>query len=55
MIVLRPLVLALVVLHEAGQKLLQARGGRHVLLSLSHTRNYAAVAILEGGSQAGKL
>lgn len=37
-----------VILHEGGQKLLEARGGRHVLLSLSHTQNYAtAVAILE--------
>ncbi len=39
-----------VILHEGGQKLLQARGGKRVLISLSHTQNYAAaVAILEGG------
>jgi len=38
-----------VILHEGGQKLLQARGGRTVLISLSHTQNYAsAVAMLEG-------
>jgi len=38
-----------VILHEGGRKLLEARGGRHVLISLSHTQNYAAaVAILEG-------
>src|SRR3989454_7041689 len=38
-----------VILHEAGQKLLTARGGRAVLLSLSHTQNHAAaVAGLEG-------
>src|SRR6267378_3249389 len=37
-----------VILHEAGQKLLQARGGRAVLISLSHTQGHAAaVAILE--------
>ena len=37
-----------VILHEAGQKLLRARGARGVLISLSHTQNYAAaVAILE--------
>jgi holo-[acyl-carrier protein] synthase len=37
-----------VVLHGAGQGLLESRGGRHVLVSLSHTENYAvAVAILE--------
>ena len=36
------------ILHGGGQALLQARGGRHVLISLSHTQNYAtAVAILE--------
>jgi holo-[acyl-carrier protein] synthase len=39
-----------VILHERGRKLLQARGGRSVLISLSHTQNYAAaVAVLEGG------
>src|SRR6266850_1844288 len=38
-----------VILHEAGQKLLKARGGRAVLISLSHTQVHAtAVAILEG-------
>ena len=37
-----------VILHGGGQTLLQARGARHVLISLSHTQNYAtAVAILE--------
>jgi holo-[acyl-carrier protein] synthase len=37
------------ILHEGGQKLLQALGGRAVLISLSHTQNYAtAVAVLEG-------
>ena len=40
-----------VILHEGGRKLLEARGGRHVLISLSHTQNYAAaVAILESKS-----
>src|SRR5690242_17979305 len=38
-----------VILHEAGQELLKARGGRAVLISLSHTQVHAtAVAILEG-------
>jgi holo-[acyl-carrier protein] synthase len=38
-----------VILHAGGQKLLQARGARAVLISLSHTQNYAAaVATLEG-------
>jgi holo-[acyl-carrier protein] synthase len=38
-----------VILHGGGQTLLQARGGRHVLISLTHTQTYAAaVAILEG-------
>jgi len=38
-----------VILHEAGQKLLKERGARAVLISLSHTQNYAtAVAILDG-------
>ncbi len=38
-----------VILHEGGQKLLQARGGQKVLITLSHTQNYAAaVALLEG-------
>ncbi len=37
-----------VILHDAGQKLLQERGARIVHLSLSHTELYAAaVAILE--------
>ena len=37
-----------VILHEGGQKLLKARGGGRVLISLSHTQVYAAaVAILE--------
>jgi holo-[acyl-carrier protein] synthase len=37
-----------VILHGGGQKLLAERGGRVVLLSLSHTQTYAtAVAILE--------
>ena len=37
-----------VVLHGAGEKLLNERGARVVLISLSHTQNYAAaVAILE--------
>jgi len=37
-----------VVLHEKGAKLLQARGARTVLISLSHTEVHAAaVAILE--------
>ena len=38
-----------VILHERGQALLQARSGKAVLISLSHTQNYAAVvAVLEG-------
>jgi holo-[acyl-carrier protein] synthase len=37
-----------VVLHGVGQKLLRERGARAVLISLSHTQNYAAaVAVLE--------
>jgi holo-[acyl-carrier protein] synthase len=37
-----------VILHEAGQKLLQARAARIVLISLSHTQAHAAaVAVLE--------
>src|SRR3974390_3174262 len=40
-----------VILHGGGQTLLQARGARHVLISLSHTQTYAAaVAILESAS-----
>ena len=39
-----------VILHGGGQKLLEERGGRHVLISLSHTQSYAAaVAVLESG------
>jgi len=38
-----------VILHDGGQKLLAARGGQRILISLSHTQNYAtAVALLEG-------
>ncbi len=37
-----------VILHGNGQKLMEARGARAVLISLSHTQTYAAaVAILE--------
>jgi len=37
-----------VVLHGGGLKLIEERKGKHVLVSLSHTANYAtAVAILE--------
>ena len=37
-----------VILHGLGQKLLESRGARMVLISLSHTQNYAtAVAVLE--------
>jgi holo-[acyl-carrier protein] synthase len=37
-----------VILHERGQALLQSRGARMVLISLSHTQAHAAaVAILE--------
>ena len=37
-----------VILHQAGQRLLQERGARAVLVSLSHTQQHAAaVAILE--------
>lgn len=40
-----------VILHGDGQKLLQDRGGRDVLLSLSHTQAHAtAVAILESAT-----
>jgi holo-[acyl-carrier protein] synthase len=36
-------------LHGGGQKLFEARGAKQLLISLSHTANYAAaVAILEG-------
>ena len=38
-----------VILHGNGEKLLKKRGGRIVLISLSHTQEHAtAVAILEG-------
>jgi holo-[acyl-carrier protein] synthase len=38
-----------VVLHGGGQKLMEQRGARAVLISLSHTQAHAAaVAILEG-------
>jgi holo-[acyl-carrier protein] synthase len=41
-----------VVLHGGGQQLLEARGAKQLLLSLSHTQTYAAaVAILEGTDQ----
>ena len=37
-----------VILHEPGQKLLESRGARVVLISLSHTQAHAAaVAVLE--------
>lgn len=40
-----------VILHGGGQKLLETRGARAVLISLSHTQHYAAaVAILESRS-----
>jgi holo-[acyl-carrier protein] synthase len=40
-----------VILHGAGEKLLAERGGRAVLISLSHTQEHAtAVAILESVS-----
>jgi len=38
-----------VVLHGQGQKLMEERKGRSLLISLSHTENYAAaIATLEG-------
>jgi holo-[acyl-carrier protein] synthase len=38
-----------VVLHGSGEKLFVARGAKQLLISLSHTQNYAAaVAVLEG-------
>ncbi len=38
-----------VILHERGKALLEARGARSLLISLSHTQSHAAaVAILEG-------
>ena len=38
-----------VVLHGGGPKLFAERGARQLLISLSHTANYAAaVAVLEG-------
>src|SRR5437879_8464525 len=37
-----------VILHEAGQKLLESRGAKSLLISLSHTQAHAAaVAILQ--------
>ncbi len=40
-----------VILHAAGKKLLQQHGGRMVLISLSHTQQYAtAVAILDSAT-----
>ena len=40
-----------VILHERGQALLNARGARAVLISLSHTQSHAAaVAVLESDS-----
>jgi holo-[acyl-carrier protein] synthase len=40
-----------VILHERGQALLTARGGRAVLISISHTQHHAtAIAILESAS-----
>jgi holo-[acyl-carrier protein] synthase len=40
-----------VILHERGQALLESRGGRMVLISLSHTQAHAAaVAILESST-----
>ncbi len=43
-----------VILHQAGQELLKARGARIVLLSLSHTQQHAtAVAILEAVAAGG--
>lgn len=38
-----------VVLHDGGKKLFAARNAKQLLISLSHTHNYAtAVAVLEG-------
>src|SRR5271156_1108941 len=38
-----------VVLHGKGKSLFEARGGSQLLVSLSHTQNYAAaMAVLEG-------
>jgi holo-[acyl-carrier protein] synthase len=38
-----------VIFHDKGQALMQARGGRVMLVSLSHTQQHAsAVALLEG-------
>ena len=37
-----------VILHGGGQRLLEARGAKKLLISLSHTQNYAtAIALLE--------
>ncbi len=44
-----------VILHHKGQELMRARGGRALLVSLSHTQQHAsAVAILEGGEGANR-
>ncbi len=38
-----------VILHDKGRALLESRGGRAVLISLSHTQEHAtAIAVLEG-------
>jgi holo-[acyl-carrier protein] synthase len=38
-----------VILHGKGEKLFMARGAKQLLVSLSHTKNYAAAtAVLEG-------
>ncbi len=38
-----------VILHGGGKTLFTARGGKQLLITLSHTQNYAtAVAVLEG-------
>lgn len=42
-----------VILHGRGQRLLEARGGNQILISLSHTQVHAtAVAILERAGEA---
>jgi holo-[acyl-carrier protein] synthase len=44
-----------VIFHEAGHKLLKERHARAVLISVSHTQNYAAaVAVLESEAQLGR-
>jgi holo-[acyl-carrier protein] synthase len=38
-----------VILHGKGEKLFESRGAKQLLISLSHTQNYAAAtAVLEG-------